>query len=534
MAIKKYYADADNTITNAYKEDFNTRGTGSNMGQADILEVFSLYAQRDSGSAEISRVLIQFPVSDISADRTAGTIPASGSMSFILNLYNAEHARTLPRDYYLTIAAASGSWEEGRGLDMENYADLTYDKIGSNWINRTGSMPWSSEGGDWYTDSSSSFTQRFEIGTENIELDITTLVEQWINSGGNVLGSKGNHGLIIKLSASYEASSSTNLAGPVESYYTKKFFARSSEFFFDRPNIEARWDSTRRDNRSNFYFSSSMVPASENINTLFMYNYIRGNLRDIVNNSAKAPTLKLYYSSGSVPEGDALYFRNSSDAAVNSLTATRVSTGIYKADFSVTNSATTSTYPYLVDVWSYASEEIHTGSSISPLTYGFSNINPNGSYVVAMPGLKESYSRGQTERFRLYVRNKNWSPNIYTKAKSTPETLLIESASFQIVRLSDHRVVIPFGTGSQNHTLLSYDSSGNYFDLDITMLESGYSYGIKYSFYEDSLSSFREQPQLFKFKVDGNPHVKVEAADNSGEASDSGGSFIGGFTLRGG
>jgi hypothetical protein len=51
------------------------------------------------------------------------------------------------------------------------------------------------------------------------------------------------------------------LAGAAKSYYTKKFFARSSEFYFDRPNIEARWDSTRRDNRGNFYFSSSLAPA---------------------------------------------------------------------------------------------------------------------------------------------------------------------------------------------------------------------------------------------------------------------------------
>ena len=96
-------------------------------------------------------------------------------------------------------------------------------------------------------------------------------------------------------------------------------------------------------------------------------------------------------------------------------------------------------------------------------------------------------------------------------------------------------MVIPFGTGSENHTLLSYDSSGNYFDLDITMLESGYSYGIKYSFYEDSLSSYREQPQMFKFKVDGNPPVKVENSENSGEVSSNSGGRSGFyFSRRGG
>ena len=236
-----------------------------------------------------------------------------------------------------------------------------------------------------------------------------------------------------------------------------------------------------------------------------MYNYIRGNLKDIGGSNSNVPTLTLYYSSGSVPEGTAQYFRNSSNAAVNSLAATRVSTGVYKAQFSATSSTVTSTYPYLVDVWTFGGGQVHTGSSIDPQKYDFSDTNPNGSYVIGMPGLKASYARETTERFRLYVRNKNWSPNIYNKAKSTPETLLIQSASYQIIRLSDHKVVIPFGTGSLNHTLLSYDSAGNYFDLDINLLETGYSYGIKYTFYEDSVSSYREQPYVFKFRVDENP-----------------------------
>ena len=44
------------------------------------------------------------------------------------------------------------------------------------------------------------------------------------------------------------------------------------------------------------------------------------------------------------------------------------------------------------------------------------------------------------------------------------------------------------------------------FDLDINMLEEGYSYGIRVSFYEDSLSSFREHPNIFKFRVGQNEY----------------------------
>ena len=68
MSIKKYYAIADTTITNAFKDTRFTkfsRATGSNMGLADSLEVFSIYGQGSSSagySQELSRALVKFPV----------------------------------------------------------------------------------------------------------------------------------------------------------------------------------------------------------------------------------------------------------------------------------------------------------------------------------------------------------------------------------------------------------------------------------------------------------------------------------------
>ena len=138
MGIKRYTASLDTTITNAYKENLSTRGTGSNMGASDILEVFSIYGQADSGSTELSRVLIQFPTDEIASSRTSGLIPASGNVSFYMRLFNARHAEQLPRDFTLTVVPVSASWEEGYGLDMESYSDVTYDNSGSNWENAGG------------------------------------------------------------------------------------------------------------------------------------------------------------------------------------------------------------------------------------------------------------------------------------------------------------------------------------------------------------------------------------------------------------
>ena len=73
MAIKRYYATKDNTITNAFKSNLSTRGVSGNMGQSDILEVFSIYGQVSSStglSSELSRVIIQFDTDAINTDRT--------------------------------------------------------------------------------------------------------------------------------------------------------------------------------------------------------------------------------------------------------------------------------------------------------------------------------------------------------------------------------------------------------------------------------------------------------------------------------
>ena len=85
--------------------NLRTRGTGANAGQADVLETFSIYGRQQAssstyqGSQELSRILIQFPTTKIASDRTAGVLPASGNVNFYLRLFNAEHSKTVPRDF---------------------------------------------------------------------------------------------------------------------------------------------------------------------------------------------------------------------------------------------------------------------------------------------------------------------------------------------------------------------------------------------------------------------------------------------------
>ena len=131
--LRRYTASADTTIVNAYELNMSTRGTGSNTGEADILETFSIYGRQSTSSQELSRILIKFPIDEISSDRTAGKVPASGSVSFYLKMFNAPHSKTVPKNYKLIVRPVSASWQEGDGLDLEGYKDVTYDESGTNW-----------------------------------------------------------------------------------------------------------------------------------------------------------------------------------------------------------------------------------------------------------------------------------------------------------------------------------------------------------------------------------------------------------------
>ena len=82
------------------------------------------------------------------------------------------------------------------------------------------------------------------------------------------------------------------------------------------------------------------------------------------------------------------------------------------------------------------------------------------------------------------------------------QNTIIESGSYRIFRVFDNLDVVPFGTGSTLHTQLSFDVTGSYFDLNMSVLQPEYSYGIQLAYYNGSLGGWIEQPEIFKFRVE--------------------------------
>ena len=502
MGIKRYFATQDNTISNAFKNDLRNRATGSNAGASDILEAFVIHGQTsasvDSVSAEQARILLQFDMNEVLDDIANGVVPSS-SVDYVLKMYNAPHADTTPLSYSLDVIMLTQSWTEGRGLDIDEYSDNGV----CNWISSSVGTFWGSDpgnpatritGGYFETGENASASYFFSGGVEDLNLNVNFAIDRWRSSG-----SAYNHGFILKHTDDV-------IAGQHGTFFTKKFFGRNSEFYFKRPVLEARWDSSRKDNRGNFLVSSSLADGSDNLNTLFLYNNVRGQLKNIPGLKDNLLRLKVYSGSATTVGTQSVLIIDSDNNAEHNLTGgILIENGVEVSGVYTCSFATTSSNEYLYDVWYTASNggttEFFTGS-YEPVTLKALELIYDDEYVTDITNLKSSYIKGQKPRLRVFPRKKNWNPNIYTVATAEVVPEVIEDGYYRLHREVDNLEIIPFGTGSavKEFTRMSYDVSGSYFQLDTSYLEPGYTYKIQFVYYLQG--EYRQQPETFKFRVE--------------------------------
>jgi len=172
-------------------------------------------------------------------------------------------------------------------------------------------------------------------------------------------------------------------------------------------------------------------------------------------------------------------------------------TGIYSASVAYTGSATK-----IYDVWSDQSDnELFTGSAIyvkthTPLPFN----NADEEYVVSLANLKPYYRTKDKPSLRLNIRKKDYQPNIYTVASNKIQSEVLYNVYYRAYRVIDEQEVISYGSGSIPHTKMSYDSSGSYFKVDMSLFEPGYMYAIEIS--TDSYGQNIVNKSEFKFRVE--------------------------------
>jgi hypothetical protein len=309
-------------------------------------------------------------------------------------------------------------------------------------------------------------------------------------------GSAGmpNYGVVIKLAEEYENGSKKR------SYYTKKFLARGSHEYLRRPALEAQWDSSIKDDRNYVAKSSSLAPASECLNTVFLYNKRRGSFYDLPN-TGSGLVVSLHATPSPTSAGEQLVPSAGGvvAASVRFAAASKHSMGVYKASFAYTGSQT-----FVYDVWAKSTAGVATTLATGSGFTIYSELHDNSyempSYNLNITNLKDSYLKEERTTFRIYTRNKNWQPNIYTKATQTSPVNNIKNLFYKITKAYDNYEVVSYSTGSTpSYSSVSYDSQGSFFDLDMKLLEPNNAYEI--SFLLKDGPNYLEQPEKFRFRV---------------------------------
>ena len=184
MAVYKIFPEKDTFILSQYP--------AQNTGRDEILEVANYNGINVLSSAQgdlpaVTRALIQFKTADI--NNVVNNIITGSAFQSKLNLYLAS-AGNAPLNYMIEAYAISGSWNMGTGKVSD--VPKTDNGCSWGWREESGSMAWTTAGGDFYSDKSGSSQTFLYTSDKDISMDITNMVKLWNSS------SIPNDGLILK------------------------------------------------------------------------------------------------------------------------------------------------------------------------------------------------------------------------------------------------------------------------------------------------------------------------------------------------
>ena len=274
------FPTADSWISSGSSNVTGESFRDQNFGQDEILELKKEYFN-NSFDYE-TRVLINFAGSgfnEISKSVIDGDIPhaSTGLTKYYLRLYEAEGNKELSSDYELQAFALSQSWDEGTGK-FTNNPKITN---GCSWENRSFSpggnpISWSRvhsdgsdvrlHGGNIMTGSGYEASQSFSYQSPDIEMDVTSIVDNWL------VQSASNNGFLLRFSSSLAHTNgiiTQDSAGLTGSFGHLKFFSRNTHTIYS-PKLEVRWDDHIACSGSNTGSLTPLTMSGASDNYLYM------------------------------------------------------------------------------------------------------------------------------------------------------------------------------------------------------------------------------------------------------------------------
>lgn len=481
--FRRLRADKDTYITN--KIINGTRVIDANVGQAGTLDLFKLADESASGSftgsiLEVSRILIHFDLDPLRA--LTGSILDFTDSSFKANLKMRDvfGGQTLPSNFKIIAYPLSKSFEEGNGFDINQFRDLD----SSNFVTASQGVTWSLQGaensgtlnatlldiiedGNVGTGIEDLFrVQSFTNGTEDLNLDVTAIVS------ATLAGAIPDHGYRISFSGTQETDGITR--------FVKRFTSRHANDPALRPSLEVFFDDSIQDNHGNFFFDLS--------GTLYLNNFHLGQPANILFNGQQitgSNSLILHLVSGS----GSTFFEKFVTASQFSI-GTNFQTGVYCANFAIGTNETGSIRAEIdaagsatfTEIWESldGSQGFFTGSLVikTVTRTAFDSVPDKVNIVVR--NNQGKYQSTEKARFHVFAQN----PLERVKTSKLPferKSLLFDNMFYQIRDANSGKIQIPFET-TNNGTKLSVHDNGMFFDLFMSDLEVGRTYGIELRF----------------------------------------------------
>lgn len=98
--------------------------------------------------------------------------------------------------------------------------------------------------------------------------------------------------------------------------------------------------------------------------------------------------------------------------------------------------------------------------------------------VARIRNIRDEYVTEEVVTFEVFFRQRGGALPVLSTASLGSNPYIVEKAYYAIENDSTRERVVPFGTGSQEHTRLSYNAAGNHFTFHMRNLHSGNVYRI--------------------------------------------------------
>lgn len=481
--FRKLQADKDNYITN--KIINGNRVTDANVGQAGTLDLFKLYNETSSGSSttevvEVSRLLIHFDLDPLRA--LTGSVLDFTDSSFKANLKMKDvfGGQTVPSNFKIIAYPLSKSFDEGNGLDINQFRDLDSANFITASTNTTWSLPGANNSGtlgdvdiDIIEDGNVGsgledlfVVQNFTIGTEDLVLDVSKIVS------ATLANAIPDYGYRISFSGTQETDGITR--------FVKRFTSRHANDPSLRPSLEVFFNDSIQDDHENFFFDLS--------GTIYLNNFHYGEPANIISGTSQitgSNSLILHLMSGS---GSTLFekYITASQYSVGS----NFQSGVYCATFAIDTNETSSIRNEVnlaksatfTEIWESLDGTLgyFTGSLVVKTVPRSAFDMVPDKINVSVRNNKGTYQSTEKVRFHIYAQSTLEKARV-SKIPFERKSLIFKNMYYQIRDVNSGKIHIPFET-TNSGTKLSAHDNGMYFDLFMSDLDVGRVYAIELKF----------------------------------------------------